>query len=43
MNIKNPWDAKNRLEQDGVHTMDVIDNLGRSRGMTIINEGNLNM
>ena len=41
LEIKNPRDCKNRLNQDGVVTTDVIDSLGRTQSATFINESNL--
>jgi len=41
LEIKNPRDCKTRLNQDGVVTTDIIDNLGRKQQATFINESNL--
>lgn len=41
LEIKNPRDCKTRLNQDGVVTTDIIDNLGREQQATFINESNL--
>lgn len=41
LEIKNSWDAKNRLNKHGVDTTEVIDNLGRTQQATFINESNL--
>lgn len=41
LEIKNSWDAKNRLNKHGVDTTKVIDNLGRTQQATFINESNL--
>ena len=41
LDIRNPSDAKNRLNQDGVGSTEVIDNLGRTQQATFINESNL--
>lgn len=39
--IVNITNVKNRLKQDGVHTAEVIDGLGRKQTATFINESNL--
>ena len=39
--IVNITNVKNRLKGDGVHTAEVIDNLGRKQTATFINESNL--
>ncbi len=41
LDIKNPRDCKNRLNQDGVGNADIIDTLGRTQQATFINESNL--
>lgn len=41
LDIKNSRDAKTRLNQDGVVTTDIIDNLGRKQQTTFIDESNL--
>ena len=41
LEIKNSWDAKNRLNKHGVDTTEVIDSLGRKQKATFINESNL--
>ena len=41
LEIKNSWDAKNRLNKHGVDTTEVIDKLGRPQQATFINESNL--
>lgn len=41
LEIKNPRDAKSRLNLDGVGTTDGVDSLGRRTDVTMINESNL--
>lgn len=41
LDIKNPSDAKTRLNKDGVGTTEVIDSLGRTQQANFINESNL--
>lgn len=41
LEIKNPRDAKSRLNIDGVGTTDGVDSLGRRTDVTMINESNL--
>lgn len=41
LELVNSRQVKSRLNPDGVITMDVIDNLGRTQQATFINEGNL--
>ena len=41
LGIGNSSDVKKRLEQDGVDTIEVIDNLGRKQKSNFINESNL--
>lgn len=41
LEIKNPRDAKSRLNIDGVGTTDGVDSLGRRTNVTMINESNL--
>lgn len=41
LGLKNPRQVKTRLKEDGVHLMDVIDNLGRVQKNNFINESNL--
>lgn len=41
LGIVNNRNITSRLFPDGVHTMDVIDSLGRTQNMTFIDEGNL--
>jgi anti-repressor protein len=41
LEIGNVTDVKNRLKQDGVVSIEVIDNLGRTQQATFINESNL--
>ena len=41
LEIKNPRDAKSRLNLDGVGTTDGVDSIGRRTDVTMINESNL--
>lgn len=41
LEIVNITNVKNRLKEDGVHTAEVIDSLGRKQNATFINEANL--
>lgn len=41
LEIINITNVKNRLKEDGVHTAEVIDSLGRKQNATFINEANL--
>lgn len=41
LGIVNNRNITSRLFEDGVHTMDVIDNLGRTQNAMFVNEGNL--
>ena len=41
LDIKNHKDVVSRLKKDGVDTTDLIDRLGRTQQVTIINESNL--
>lgn len=41
LEISNSRNVKNRLMQNGVHTMDTIDSYGRTQSATFINEPNL--
>ena len=41
LEIANITNVKNRLKEDGVHTAEVIDSLGRKQNATFINESNL--
>lgn len=41
LDIKNSRNVLNRLREDGVHSIDTIDNLGRFQPLTFINEPNV--
>ena len=41
LDIRNSRNVLNRLREDGVHTIDTIDNLGRLQPLTFINEPNV--
>lgn len=41
LDIRNSRNVLNRLREDGVHTIDTIDNLGRFQPLTFINEPNV--
>lgn len=41
LGIVNPWNVKTRLNKDGLHSVEVIDSLGRVQVAIFIDEGNL--
>ena len=41
LEIKNVTDTKNRLKQDGLDSIEVIDSIGRRQQMLFVNEQNL--